>query len=77
VFSFSLGKNIRMRTDKASAMISYLSAYHTDKKMALNDALRRADGNRSEAARILGISRVSVWKQMKKFNISLDGSNGP
>lgn len=48
---------------------------HTDKKMALIDALKRSDGNRSEAARILGISRVSVWKQMKKFNISLDGSN--
>lgn len=43
--------------------------------MASIDALKRSEGNRSEAARILGISRVSVWKQMKKFNISLDWSN--
>ncbi|MEW6260865.1 MAG: sigma 54-interacting transcriptional regulator [Thermodesulfobacteriota bacterium] len=40
-----------------------------DKKTALLDALRRAGGNRTQAARILGISRVSVWKQIKKFHI--------
>jgi PAS domain S-box-containing protein len=40
------------------------------KKQRLVEALKTAGGNRSEAARILGISRTSVWNQMKRFGIS-------
>jgi transcriptional regulator with PAS, ATPase and Fis domain len=32
-------------------------------------ALERTGGNRTEAARILGISRVAVWKRMKRFGL--------
>jgi transcriptional regulator of acetoin/glycerol metabolism len=39
------------------------------KKRRLMKALKKTGGNRSEAARILGVSRVTVWKQMKKFGI--------
>ena len=39
------------------------------KKRRLKNALRQSDGNQSEAARILGISRTSVWSQMKKYGI--------
>jgi len=39
------------------------------KKQRLYDALRRAKGNQSEAARVLGISRTSIWQQMKRFGI--------
>jgi transcriptional regulator with PAS, ATPase and Fis domain len=41
------------------------------KKTALISALRQTHGNRSETARLLGVSRVTVWKQIKKFNIDL------
>jgi len=41
------------------------------KKEALIQALRQARGKRSEAARILGVSRVTVWKQIKKYGINL------
>ena len=41
------------------------------KKSALIKALRQAHGNRSETARLLGVSRVTVWKQIKKFKIDL------
>ncbi len=41
------------------------------KKAALIRALRQARGNRSETARILGVSRVTVWKQIKRFKIDL------
>ena len=37
----------------------------------LINALRKAGGNQSEAARILGVSRVTVWKRIKKFNIKI------
>jgi transcriptional regulator with PAS, ATPase and Fis domain len=33
--------------------------------------LREADGNQSAAARMLGVSRVTVWKRMKKHRIDL------
>ena len=38
---------------------------------ALLQALRLANGNQSEAARHLGVSRVTVWKRIKKYAIDL------
>ena len=39
------------------------------KKQRLVQALESSKGNQSEAARLLGISRTSVWNQMKKFGL--------
>jgi transcriptional regulator with GAF, ATPase, and Fis domain len=44
----------------------------TDEREALIEALRRAGGNQSQAARMLGISRVTVWNRMKKYGIDLN-----
>jgi transcriptional regulator of acetoin/glycerol metabolism len=41
------------------------------KRNRLMDALTRSDGNRSKAARLLGISRTSVWKQINKYGIKM------
>lgn len=41
------------------------------KKRQLIDALKQAGGNQSEAARILGVSRVTIWNRMKRFGIDL------
>jgi PAS domain S-box-containing protein len=35
------------------------------------ETLRQVGGNQSEAARILGVSRVTVWKRIKKYGIDL------
>jgi DNA-binding NtrC family response regulator len=40
-------------------------------KEALVNALRQANGNQSQAARILGINRVTVWNRMRKYGIDL------
>ncbi len=40
------------------------------KKQELIDALRKTGGNRSRAAEILGVSRVTVWNRIKRYNIS-------
>ncbi len=40
-------------------------------KIALVEALRQSNGNQSQAARILGINRVTVWNRMKKYGIDL------
>lgn len=37
----------------------------------LIQVLRQAGGNQSRAARMLGVSRVTVWKRMKKFGIDI------
>ncbi len=39
------------------------------KKQRLIDALQQSGGNQSQAARILGISRTSVWSQIKRYGI--------
>jgi two-component system response regulator HydG len=39
------------------------------KKKQLVEALERTNGNQSKAAQILGISRVTVWNRIKRFNI--------
>jgi transcriptional regulator of acetoin/glycerol metabolism len=38
----------------------------------LMDTLRQVGGNQSEAARILGVSRVTIWKRIKKYGIDLE-----
>ncbi|MBW1802507.1 MAG: sigma 54-interacting transcriptional regulator [Deltaproteobacteria bacterium] len=40
------------------------------KKRQLIEALKKSNGNQSKAADILGVSRVTVWNQMKRFNIN-------
>lgn len=39
------------------------------RKRQLVDALAQANGNQSIAAEILGVSRVTVWNRMKRFDI--------
>ena len=42
-----------------------------DQKGLLLDALRRAGGNKSEAARILNVNRLTVLNRMRKYGIDL------
>lgn len=40
-------------------------------KTKLIETLRQSNGNQSEAARILGINRVTVWNRMRKYGIDI------
>ena len=40
-----------------------------DQKGALLEALRVSGGNRTEAAKLLGVHRMTVWNRMKKYGI--------
>ena len=42
------------------------------KRRDLINALELAGGNRSEAARILGVSRVTVWNRMKRLGVNVN-----
>jgi len=43
----------------------------SQERVALIQALRQSNGNQSEAARILGVNRVTVWNRMRKHGIDL------
>ena len=43
----------------------------TQDRAQLIDVLEQAGGNQSKAARMLGVSRVTVWKRMKKWGIDI------
>ncbi|MGD8974424.1 MAG: sigma 54-interacting transcriptional regulator, partial [Desulfobacterales bacterium] len=47
------------------------AASREEERTKLIHTLRRVGGNQSEAARILGVSRVTIWKRIKKYNIDL------
>jgi two-component system response regulator HydG len=40
-------------------------------KETLIRVLRQTGGNQSEAARLLGVSRVTVWKRIKKHGLDM------
>ncbi|CAB1064751.1 hypothetical protein D1BOALGB6SA_9548 [Olavius sp. associated proteobacterium Delta 1] len=46
------------------------SGIECEEKTALIGALKKSMGNKSQAARILGISRGTVWNRMRKYNIN-------
>jgi len=46
-------------------------SWETERQRLLN-VLRQVNGNQSDAARLLGVSRVTVWKRIKKYAINLD-----
>ena len=43
-----------------------------EKRKRIVDALEATGGNQSKAAEILGISRVTLWKRLKAFDIQVD-----
>jgi two-component system, NtrC family, response regulator HydG len=47
------------------------AAPDSDEKTALINALRQARGNQSQAAALLGVSRVTVWHRMNKYGIDV------
>ncbi len=50
------------------------SAVETFERTAIDEALRRAGGNKSRAAKELGISRFALQRKLEKYGFGLDGS---
>jgi len=54
----------------AAAAAPLAPSRDAEHRQQLCDALRRADGNQTEAARLMGVSRVTVWKWIKKYGLA-------
>ena len=74
---FHLPPNIYSWGERKTASKDSYTNRENMKKKRLTRALKKAGGNRSETARILGVSRVTVWKQMRKFGIDPNQNMSP
>jgi two-component system, NtrC family, response regulator HydG len=68
---FHLPPNIFHAREESKMSRDITADTHEMQKRELIDALRRSAGNQSEAARLLGVSRVTVWSRMKKLGVDV------
>lgn len=66
----SLPQNILAHEDNEKTNPGSSLTLNDLKKQRLIKALQDAAGNQSETARLLGISRTSVWNQLRKYQIN-------
>jgi two-component system response regulator HydG len=66
-----LPPKLNSRDIAPTAPLKAEAALDSDEKEALINALRTAGGNQSQAAALLGVSRVTVWHRMKKYGIDV------
>lgn len=59
-----------VKVTEASSKPANCSRNDSGEREKFLKVLQQAGGNQSEAARILGISRVTIWKRMKKYGIN-------
>ncbi len=68
----------RQETLKPSAFNGHGPGDYMDtRKQKLIVALEKTGGNQSKAAEVLGVSRVTVWKWIKKYGISMQAKVNP
>ncbi len=61
-----------IKSPRSANLLDTVSAFDGDtQRAALMEALRLSRGNKSQAARILGVHRMTVWNRMRKFGIHL------
>ncbi len=59
----------RIRDTARGSALPVLSTKDVHLKQQLLEALRETGGNQTRAAALLGVSRVTIWKRMRKFGI--------
>jgi PAS domain S-box-containing protein len=55
----------------SSRKVSLLKVKESREKQALLEALREAGGNQTQAAKILGVNRVTIWNRTRKYGIDI------
>ncbi len=65
-----LPPNLYKESNPTGNLIKIVDNIEEFRRQELMKALVESGGNQSEAAKLLGVSRVTVWKRMKQFGIS-------
>jgi transcriptional regulator of acetoin/glycerol metabolism len=65
-----LPRQIRSKPSPVSS-VSASAGGGGQEKQALMETLVATGGNQTQAARLLGINRVTVWNRMRKYGIDL------
>jgi transcriptional regulator with GAF, ATPase, and Fis domain len=60
-----------LATNKSTGAALFAVSGDAEEKQALIDALIATGGNQTQAARLLGINRVTVWNRMRKYGVDL------
>jgi transcriptional regulator with PAS, ATPase and Fis domain len=72
-YAFALGEGSVFSSDELhSDVLSGESSDERTEKQQIRDALAKTDGNRTKAAEKLGISRTTLWRKIKEYNLQLD-----
>ena len=71
-----LPPKITMESKPAFSNKTTRSVSWKEEREKLIDMLRRFGGNQSETARALGVSRVTIWKRLKKYKIDMAAELG-
>ena len=59
---------------KPSSPSNPSSTLDSDEENRIREALQQAHGNKTEAAKLLGVSRVTLWKKLKFLNLETPAS---
>jgi transcriptional regulator of acetoin/glycerol metabolism len=64
--------NHLLQNQQAPEAFTELEETEPEGKAALMAALKEANGNRTKAAKILGVTRATVWNRINKYNIKVE-----
>ncbi|HHK41313.1 MAG TPA: hypothetical protein ENJ50_02745, partial [Planctomycetaceae bacterium] len=74
---FDLPMHVRgTRTAEPTPEIKELSPAELEERDRIVAALEEAGGNRTQAAKILGTSRVTLWKKMSRYGLQIGSRKG-
>ena len=62
---------MEIQTETEDVIVPANEVVGSDEKRQLINALRQTHGNKTKAAKILGVHRMTVWNRMRKYNIHL------
>jgi two-component system, NtrC family, response regulator AtoC len=70
-YHLSPGMEISGKNQEADTALSLSEAIHRTEKEQIVRAMRESKGNKQEAARLLGIDRITLWRKIKAYNLNI------
>ena len=62
-----------LEAETRSTKNEFSPSFDSNERQELIDALQQTGGNQTQAAKILGVHRMTVWNRIRKYRISLKG----